>query len=459
MAKTELDASMTRSFIDLFAGCGGLSLGLLESGWDGLAAVERDNMAFETLQHNLIDGDPSRCRQFNWSLALDKRPITISEFLEELEKSLALQKELSNLDLIAGAPPCQGFSFAGRRKANDPRNELFQDYLKVVGQLRPSAVVLENVKGVTVWHAKSKPYSERIKDGLRDLGYACYGRIHLASDFGVPQRRPRFFLIAVDTQRFNWMDETLLKPHVEAAIEEGNRQLHMKYRLPMGKDTPTGHAISDLETRGKKKVVSPDDPRKIRKQLAYCEPLEEGLSPYLAAMRRKKPLQMDSMRLAKHSDDVKRKFRKLIQHAKKHDRAGVVMHESERAEILQSKKHTVVVLDRELPSHTLTTLPDDLIHYKEPRILTVREYARLQSFPDWFAFKGKYTTGGALRKQECPRYTQIGNAVAPMVGEAISIGINLLLDGLERQQRRLEAIATSEGRGKHMEAYMEASYG
>ena len=67
----------------------------------------------------------------------------------------------------------------------------------------------------------------------------------------------------------------------------------------------------------------------------------------------------------------------------------------------------------------MTTLPDDMIHYAEPRILTVREMARLQSFPDWFQFKGKYTTGGDRRTKECPRYTQVGNAVPPLLAEAI----------------------------------------
>lgn len=66
---------------------------------------------------------------------------------------------------------------------------------------------------------------------------------------------------------------------------------------------------------------------------------------------------------------------------------------------------------------TITTLPDDYIHYHEPRILTVREYARIQSFPDWYEFQGKYTTGGILRVKEVPRYTQIGNAIPPLFSE------------------------------------------
>lgn len=80
-----------------------------------------------------------------------------------------------------------------------------------------------------------------------------------------------------------------------------------------------------------------------------------------------------------------------------------------------------------LPAPTITTLPDDYIHYCEPRIFTVREYARIQSFNDWFEFKGKYTTGGKLRTKEVPRYTQIGNAIPPLFGEQVGVTLNKLL--------------------------------
>ena len=99
--------------------------------------------------------------------------------------------------------------------------------------------------------------------------------------------------------------------------------------------------------------------------------------------------------------------------------------------MLGNKKTSVVVLHPNRPSHTLTSLPDDLIHYAEPRILTVREYARLQSFPDWFVFRGKYTTGGEKRVLECPRYTQVANAVAPFVAEALGLTLGRLLAELE----------------------------
>src|SRR5690606_22213764 len=88
-------------------------------------------------------------------------------------------------------------------------------------------------------------------------------------------------------------------------------------------------------------------------------------------------------------------------------------------DLIGTKKHSICGLDQNKPSRTLTTLPDDILHYKEPRILTVRESARIQSFPDDYEFTGKYTTGGTSRTKKCPRYTQVGNAVPPLLGEAI----------------------------------------
>jgi DNA (cytosine-5)-methyltransferase 1 len=154
---------------------------------------------------------------------------------------------------------------------------------------------------------------------------------------------------------------------------------------------------------------------------------------------------MDSMRLAQHRADVVAKYAKLILYCKKYGRRGVALRPGELGK-LRSKKISLVVLDPNRSSHTLTSLPDDLIHYSEPRILTVREYARLQSFPDWFVFRGKYTTGGHMRVTECPRYTQVGNAVAPFVSEALGAMLSALLKEIrslheEAQAARIRKIA------------------
>ncbi len=100
-----------------------------------------------------------------------------------------------------------------------------------------------------------------------------------------------------------------------------------------------------------------------------------------------------------------------------------------------TKKHSTTVLHSGRPAPTITTLPDDIIHYDEPRISTVRENARLQSFPDWFEFRGKYTTGGKERKLECPRYTQVGNAVPPLLANALGMVIaNRIRHNGEKQE-------------------------
>jgi DNA (cytosine-5)-methyltransferase 1 len=95
-------------------------------------------------------------------------------------------------------------------------------------------------------------------------------------------------------------------------------------------------------------------------------------------------------------------------------------------------------MDPNSPAPTLTTLPDDVLHYSEPRILAVRESARLQSFPDWFVFSGKYTTGGPQRTKECPRYTQVGNAVPPLFAGAMGLALKDALREASVRRRRNE---------------------
>src|SRR5262249_27548687 len=128
------------TFVDLFAGCGGLSLGLMNAGWRGLFAIEREENAFETLRENLIDH--SGREGFAWPSWLPKVPLRIGTFLKKYGP------ELSNLrgriDLVAGGPPCQGFSYAGRRKHTDPRNRMFEQFVEIVDVLRPPLILFEN---------------------------------------------------------------------------------------------------------------------------------------------------------------------------------------------------------------------------------------------------------------------------------------------------------------------------
>ena len=122
------------TFIDIFAGCGGLSSGLFSSGWQGIFAVERDENAFSTLNANLLSGDSSKYN-FQWPQWLEKKPHGIEDFIEKHRDSL--QSLAGTIDMIVGGPPCQGFSSAGRRDPNDPRNKLTEAYLQFVSIVQP----------------------------------------------------------------------------------------------------------------------------------------------------------------------------------------------------------------------------------------------------------------------------------------------------------------------------------
>jgi DNA (cytosine-5)-methyltransferase 1 len=121
------------TFIDLFGGCGGISLGLMEAGWKGLFAIEKEGKAFETLKHNLT-GKKGK-NYFNWPEWLDKKPYEISEFNKQHEKDLLRLR--GKVDLVSGGPPCQGFSLAGKRDKRDPRNQLFKEYIKFLRIVQP----------------------------------------------------------------------------------------------------------------------------------------------------------------------------------------------------------------------------------------------------------------------------------------------------------------------------------
>lgn len=136
--------------IDLFAGCGGLSLGLYQAGWSGLFAIEKNPFAFETLKANLIDNK----KHFNWPQWLPQTPHDINEVLKKYK--VQLEGLRGKVDLVAGGPPCQGFSMAGKRVEDDIRNNLVFSYIKFIDLVRPKIILFENVKGFTYAFDKKK---------------------------------------------------------------------------------------------------------------------------------------------------------------------------------------------------------------------------------------------------------------------------------------------------------------
>jgi DNA (cytosine-5)-methyltransferase 1 len=392
-------------FIDLFAGCGGLSLGLVKAGFQGFFAIEKSPDAFLTLKHNLIE--KTVVSPYSWPEWLPCKAMTTGELLTCYAENLKALR--GKIDLIAGGPPCQGFSFAGRRRPDDPRNELTKEYVKIVKLVQPRFLILENVKGFNSAFKKcgsenGKVYAQIVRDELEKIGYTVFHDTCKASDFGVPQPRNRFIMIASrDACKGNPSPFDLLKEFLP----------YYRSSKKLDHNTTVRQAISDLEIKRNKLVASTDTAG--FQQIFYKR---KSLTQYQSLMRDGCNASMlpNSLRLARHREETVARFKNILDHYPKGRSLA-----KQSLEYLGTKKQCFTPLHPNMLSRTVTTLPDDLLHYSEPRILTVRENARIQSFPDWFEFMGKYTTGGKQRQEECPRYTQVGNAVPPLMAEALGI--------------------------------------
>lgn len=423
-------------FVDLFAGCGGLSLGLSLAGMRGQFAVERDPMAFETFAANLASARDVPVMQFEWPQWLEKRSWDIEELLSSHRDELFALR--GTVDVLAGGPPCQGFSFAGRRQEDDPRNLLFEKYVEAVQAIQPMALVLENVPGMRVAHGKqsltatqtskqrgrSISFYDKLADSLGNAGYEVDAMLVNASRFGVPQRRSRLIVIGVRKDLARWLSGGIKRAF--QLLDEA-RSTHLDH-LGLPDAVSAADAISDLQLGGRiLKACTDTKSAKGFQELVYVKPTTHFQRLMHGGCVAN---EMDSMRLARHREDVSKRFAKIIEECTQ----GVRMNDASRAQYGLKKHRIYPMLDTD-PAPTITTLPDDVLHYSEPRILTVRECARLQSFPDWFEFRGKFTTGGARRTKECPRYTQVGNAVPPFLGKVIGIAIGMLLDEISLKER------------------------
>ncbi len=395
------------NYIDIFAGCGGLSLGLHNAGWKGLFAIEKSKDAFATLKYNLVDAE----KHFCWNKWLPKTEHDINEVITTYRKEL---EELSGkVTLVVGGPPCQGFSMAGQRKKNDIRNKLSESYIEFISIVKPSILIFENVQGFTIGfkdkdEKKEVPYSQILKQKLENLGYSVEGKMIDISEFGVPQKRNRFIMIGILKGNPNEFFEILYNNRDDFLKQKG-----------LSRYVSVGDAISDLL---KGNGVKPTPDFKNYESGVYGE----IRSNYQRLMRRNVKNAVgkvaDSHRFAKHSERTTTMNEEMLLKCPKLKRV------TPKDNIIDNlRKRGVTVLDENKAAPTVTAHPDDFVHYSEPRILTVRESARIQSFPDDFEFKGKYTTGGQLRKIEVPRCTQVGNAVPPLFAEQIGYALKEMM--------------------------------
>ncbi len=521
-------------FIELFAGCGGLSLGLKSVGFNLTMANELSPMAAESYAFNFLNEDlsnlsesskkPDKTLWLSSSYPIDKlgnrmreNPFqypNIEQGYSDIKKSgsnldgalvigsiitlnkwLASHKSALNriktsfgrgaVDLVSGGPPCQSFSMAGLRQKDNEKNSLPWEFAKFVESIQPKFVLLENVTGILrpftgsdgsryyAWFELAKAFSQ--------IGYVplC---LHINAKYaGVPQNRPRFVLLGIRFDIFQTLKNTFNKCE-SILFDEPENFYHSALKnndLPMSslnyRDITRSEdrlliassflkpifstkefisvksAIDDLKSSSKKSSKYSNDLEKLFSNIVSYKGLKnhELRTNNELVKRRFRIYQI----LEVHPKEVKKAVLGVMkgslvdipneawstlkneQFLMLNGKFGVFTSKAELLEFLKlhtTKKQTQKALSEDFPAPAALSIPDDACHYdlNHLRTLTVREMARIQSFPDSFVFRSKVTTGGQMRRFEVPQYTQVGNAVPPLLGRALGLSIAELIKRL-----------------------------
>jgi DNA (cytosine-5)-methyltransferase 1 len=517
--------------IELFAGCGGLSLGLEAAGFSLLMANELSPMAAETYAYNILGANLDSGEDVNKTLWISSQysrddikkrlnenpydatgfsPQKYSDFATQISSDAELKRTLwvgsivdlneliskkgsallqrlqdgfgeGGVDLVSGGPPCQSFSMAGLRQRNNYRNELPWEFTKFIQSVQPKIALLENVSGILrpfkVDNIKYFAWFEVAK-AFAKVGYIplC---LHINAKYvGTPQNRPRFIMLGLRHDTYasiissdldhRFRDALIPSKQLFDNVQKGQDPDYgclKYYDIEKDRDLFRGSILSSLFTHSESEFVSVKD--------AIDDLHDEGETegPYIEKInsifnnKNKLPLgKALNHELRKNGNIVRARFRLYQVAAKLEQQIGreitahiksygvseisprtinlmrkhwLLGYDGERVDditplklrkllrLLYSSKHSQRVLNMNKPSPTVLGSPDDSGHYHESeatqRTLTVRELARIQSFPDWYEIRSKVTTGGQRRKFEVPQYTQIGNAVPPLLGRALGL--------------------------------------
>lgn len=351
----------TLSMVDLFSGCGGLSLGFREEGFNILFAAENHEPAFETYTRNLGD----HCQ------LLDVDP----------------RVDLPQASVVIGGPPCQGFSSAGQRSPGDVRNSLVKVFAEIVARFKPRAFVMENVEGFLTAEKGARVF-ELLKIVI-GAGYRVHIRKINFANYGVPQHRKRIIVIG----GLGW-DPTFPCPTTWAFGAPGTERNYV--------DLPPCPTLADaLEAL----PAATSDPSKFPADHVFKAPSDSDLQ----RVRRLKPGQTmrDLPEEFWHSTYRKRAFRRVMDGMPTEKRGGAPA--------------GIRRLSYDEPSKAITSgAIREFVHPVEDRYLTLRECARIQTFPDSFTFAGN----------QAQKALQIGNAVPPRLAALIahSLKTDLLAD-------------------------------
>lgn len=515
--------------IELFAGCGGLSLGLESAGFKLVMANELSPMAAETFAYNFFNENleescpesrvmwlSSNYEKENRKARLREDPRKFPELSEnksdfsentELNEKLVVGNivqlnqwldrnpkqviELRNaygseggLDLVSGGPPCQSFSMAGLRQFNNNRNTLPWEFAKFVKTTQPKIALLENVTGILrAFDVDGKKFYAwfEVAKAFAQINYIplC---LHINAKYaGVAQNRPRFIFIGVRHDVFdniyiklNETEKNIYKQSI-SFVNDLKKGLDVKYgTLPYFDVANDEHQDLFRDTFLSPLVKYKDNEFTVRDAIDDLREDGSAISQYVKLIntslmqdhRENKHLVNHDLR--NNGIHVQRRFRiyqilQLLDSSTKKEALDLlkgkinIVSASTANKLLsydylidlnkyarfssidelisyfndhQTKKQTQKALIADQPAPAALSIPDDACHYHhdELRTLTVREMARMQSFPDQFVFRSKVTTGGQMRQFEVPQYTQVGNAVPPLLGQALGVVIKGLLE-------------------------------
>lgn len=342
--------------LDLFCGAGGLSYGFEKAGFNVILGIDNDAAALKTFEAN-HSGAKSICGD-----------------ITELNYDNDIKAVIGDtpIDVIIGGPPCQGFSLSGPRNFDDPRNKLYLSYIRLVDEIKPRAFVIENVPGLVAL------FGGEIKDNIikrfSDMGYSVKYKILCADDYGVPQTRKRVVFVGV---------------------KEENR---FEYPSPLSYKVTCEMALSDLNPL--------TDSLGEEEQEYYTEASND-----FQKLMRKDSTSVFNHIAASHSEKVK-KIISLVPDGCNYKSLPDEYRDSRNFHVAWTR------FNSKKPAPTIDTGHRHHFHYKYNRVPTVRECARLQSFPDSFHFIGNKTE----------QFRQVGNAVPPLMAEAIADNLKKALE-------------------------------
>ena len=353
--KSDAMSSAKPTVLDLFCGCGGFSLGFQQAGFEIIAGIDNDKEALFTLKKNFKN---------THSLNID---LSKQSWLDGLLSNIGEKQ----IDIIIAGPPCQGFSLTGPRNFDDPRNSLYLAVLNAVQYFKPTAFIIENVKGMKGLY--NGAIVSEICSRIRKLKYNPNASMLNASKYGVPQFRDRFFIVGL-AEELGYF--TFPKP-------THSQETYVSCEAAIG-DLPSREYSLGEEKDVYDEVVLSEFQKKMKGS-------QKHLFNHIAT---------------NHKDFVKEVI-SMVPEGGNHKDLPPGIGESRKFNEAWTRYHS------KKPSRTIDTGHRNHFHYKYNRVPTIRENARLQTFPDSFIFYGSKTAQNRL----------VGNAVPPMLGQALAYKI------------------------------------